>query len=330
MPANLTPQYRAAEEEYRQASTPQEKMAALRKMLAVMPKHKGTDHLQADLKRRIAKLNQETQKGGRRGRRGNVFRVLKEGAGQVVLIGFPNVGKSSLVDALTNAAPEVAEYPFTTHRPIPGMMYFEDVQIQLVDTAPMTADGHEPWILDLVRGADAALVVTDLGSDDCLDQIETVIEALAKTRIRLVGKLPEEVEETDLNVYRKTIVVANKADLDVDGSRLEMVREFCGNRYKVLPLSVSAKSGLEDFRRDVFDLLDVIRIYSKEPGRPPDMEAPFTIPRGSTVLDLAYVVHKEIAEGLKTARLWGSAKFDGQQVKRDHVLRDKDVVELHM
>ena len=162
MPANLTPDYQAAEERYRQADTIEEKIEALREMLATIPKHKGTEKLQADIKRRLSKTQQEQMQRRRSGaRRHDPSHIPGEGAGQIALIGPPNTGKSSLLAAITHAQPDIAEYPFTTHAPQPGMMTYEDVQVQLIDTPPLT---HEPFDflhVNIARNADAVLLVVD-------------------------------------------------------------------------------------------------------------------------------------------------------------------------
>jgi ribosome-interacting GTPase 1 len=327
MPANLTPQYRAAEERFRQAVTPEEKLEALQEMLATLPKHKGTEKMQADIKRRMARLRQEEEEQRRRGRRGGHFRVEKQGAGQAVLVGFPNVGKSSLVVALTNAELEVADYPFTTHLPGPGMMPFENVQIQLVDTPPLTEDYLEPWLPDLVRRADVALLVVDLGSDEVLEQVETVRQRLAARHVHLVGREPEAPEAFQL--YRRTLLVGNKADVEGSAERLEVLQEWYGQEFLIVAVSARTGAGLEEFRRTLWDFLEKVRVYTKVPGKKPDLTQPFVLPRGSTVLDLAAAIHQDLAAGLKFARIWGKEAHDGQPVARDHVLHEGDVLELH-
>jgi len=143
MPANLTPDYLAAERDYKQAATPAERIAALERMLATVPKHKGTEKIQADLKRRLSQARKESTKKGA-AHSVPFYLVEKEGAGQVVLLGPPNAGKSQLVAALTHAHPEVADYPFTTRLPTPGMMSYQNVQIQLIDLPPLSEEFMEP------------------------------------------------------------------------------------------------------------------------------------------------------------------------------------------
>ena len=322
MPANLTPDFMAADKKFKAATTPQEKLAALEEMLATIPKHKGTEKMQADIKRRLAKLRNETQR--RRGAsRGKPFYLVdKEGAGQIALVGAPNTGKSSLLAALTNAEPDVADYPFTTRVPLPGMMAFENVQIQLVDLPPITPEFSEGWLYAIIRTANAALLVIDLGADDLLEQTEGVLALLARANIHLVAE-PQEPQQ------KRTLVVANKLDAPGAADRLALFREFIGDRQPVLPVSAEAETGLEGLREATFRLLGVIRVYSKSPGKKADMSAPFILRRGSTVLDAAEAVHKDFVEKLRFARLWGRQGYQGQMVGRDHVLEDGDVIEIH-
>ena len=330
MPANLPPQYSKAVEEFRRAASPAERLEKLREMFRLLPKHKGTEKLQSDLKQKIsaAREDVETGKSGAK-KTGVSYRVPHEGAGQVVLVGAANVGKSAILAALTNAKPEVAPYPFTTRVPYPGIMAWEDVPVQLVDLPPITADFFEPWIPGLIRSADAALLVVDLASDDVVDATEEVLARLAQTHTELVGTLPYDVEDESIR-HVKTLMVANKTDAEGAGDRLEIVREWFSTRFPILPISVDRKQGLDGLRRDSYDLLGLIRVYTKIPGKPADRIKPFTIPVGSNVVDLAREVHRDFEHSLKFARVWGTGVFEGQTVKRDHELHDADVVELHV
>lgn len=329
MPANLTPQYKVAEERYRQAETTEEKLAALDEMMAVIPKHKGTEHMRADIKRRISKLKQADEKKGG-GKRGQEYNVEKEGGGQVVLVGPPNSGKSKLLSRITKAQPEIGDYPFTTQKPLPGMMPYEDIKFQIVDMPPITEEFTEPWMAAVARNGDAVLLVVDTSDPDVLDQIETTLIVLEKYRVRLYGwDRPAPVDELGLVVPRKTILVANKMDRPDSAGNLDVVQEFFGERFPILPVSSETGEGLEQLRSDVFDMLDVVRVYTKIPGKPADMDAPYVVPRGTTVIELATLVHKDIAQNLRFARIWGHGKFEGQMVSRDHIIEDKDVIEFH-
>jgi small GTP-binding protein len=337
MPANLTPAYHAAEREFQQATTIPEKIAALQQMLAVIPKHKGTDHMRADLRRRLAKLRQEAHQSGKgHSAREALFRVERQGAGQVVLVGAPNTGKSSLVAALTHAHPAVADYPFTTQLPLPGMMPYGGIQIQLVDTPPIAPEYFEPWQADLIRRADAALLVVDLAEEALLEEVEEVVERLGQSRIALYRE-PPAASEPGITSLR-TLLVANKRDAPGSNERLEILRELYDGRFPIFPVSAQTGEGLEALRDAVYHCLGILRVYSKPPGKEPDLAAPFVLKQGSTVLDLAGMVHKEFLATLKSARIWGSAlsacpsgsaKHSGQAVERDHRLADGDIVELH-
>jgi hypothetical protein len=329
MPANLTPQYKEAEERFREASSHEERLVALREMMALLPKHKGTEKLQADLRRRIARLEEEGEHAGKAAaRRVDPGHVRREGAGQWVLIGPPNAGKSALLAALTHAHPEVAPYPFTTHAPQPGMMPYEDVQIQLVDTPAATAHHTEPYMTNLVRNADGVLLVLDPTADDVSEALAACRGLLERARV-WPRRRPLPVDATPLLVVRPVLVLVNKVDLDPDGTFVALAREGVGDEFPVSTVSAAHGQGLEDLRATLFRDLGRIRIYAKEPGKRPDLERPFVLAAGASVLDLARVVHKEVAEHLKFARIWGHARFEGQQVDRDHVLVDRDVVELH-
>src|SRR5262249_11770201 len=230
---------------------------------------------------------------------------------------------------LTRATPEVAAYPFTTREPHAGMMDWEDVRVQLIDLPPVTADFMESYVSSMVRSADAALLMVDLGDDDAPFTAEAVIDKLAQTKRALFGQPPATIEDSSIP-YTKTLLVANKTDLAGAADRLEVLRELLGERFPISVVSAESGTGLEDLRTALYRFLNVIRIYTRQPGKPPDLESPFTCPAGSTLLEFAALVHRDFAEGLKSARIWGTGVYDGQTVKRDHVLHDKDIVELHL
>jgi len=328
MPANLTPEYLEAERRYREAKTQAEKLACLEDMLTVLPKHKGTDKLKADLRRKISKLKTAAQTKKAAGKRDSAFRIEKEGAGQVVLVGPPNVGKSALVVALTNASPEVADFPHTTWKPTPGMMPVTNIQIQLVDTPPLTREYVESELIDLIRRADVIAVVVDLNTDP-VQQLEDTVKILEEYRIAprsLQGRYPEQRGWT----FRPFLVLANKCDDGTAEEHFEIFRELLEEEWPALPISAKNGRNLETLKEKVVGLLEIIRAYSKAPGKEPDLTAPFVLKRGSTVGDLAGKVHKDFQEKLKWAKVWGSGVYEGQMVNRDYVLHDGDVVELHI
>src|SRR5271165_4821734 len=331
MPANLTQQYLKAEAEYRRATTLEEELACLQVMLKEIPKHKGTDHLQADLKTKIAKLKRDLvveKSSGKKSGRG--LRIPRQGAGTAILLGGPNAGKSQLICSLTRATPEVAPYPFTTQTPAPAMMPFEDVTVQLIDTPPVTKDFMDPHIFGLVRSADLVLLMVDLGSDDGVEQCQELLDRLNETKTRLAAQSC--LDENDVGLsYTRSFVVPNKIDLPEAAGRLELFHELCPLGFSEYVISAAAGTGLETLREAIYRAFDVIRVYSKLPtAKEADRDRPFTVPRGSALIDLAGQVHKDFIEGLKFARVWGEAVHDGTVVKGDYELHDKDVVELHM
>ncbi len=330
MPANLPPQYLKAEEEFRKALTPEARLEAVREMFRLLPKHKGTEKLQSDLKQKMSQLRDDVERGKAGAKKAGVsHRVPREGAGQVVLVGAPNTGKSSLLAALTNARPEVAPYPFTTRAPQPGIMMWQDVPVQLVDLPPIAPEFFETWVPSVIRSADAALLVVDLGADDVAESALAVLDRLSDVHTELLGELPYDVEDERIR-HLRTIMVANKLDAEGAGDRLEIVREWLGPRFSIVAVSTRTGEGLETLRATAYDLLGVLRVYTKAPGKPVDRTRPFTLPVGSTVLDLAREIHRDFEHSLKSARIWGTGVFDGQPVKRDHELHDADVVELHV
>lgn len=322
MPANLTPEYLEAERRYREARTPEEQLAALEEMLATIPKHKGTEHMRADIRRRMSKVRSEAARRKAASRGTTWHHVPREGAGQVVLVGPPNSGKSSLLAALSRATPQVAPYPFTTRTPLPGMVPYEDVQIQLVDLPPIAEETAEPWLFALVRQADAALLVADLSDDDLLAGLEETLDLLGQRRVRLGRRGSEEG-------VLPTLLVAAKADAPDAAVRLDILQEAYGDRFPILATSAEHGMNLDRLRSEMFQLLGVIRVYTKAPGKRPDRSVPFVLPRGATVLDAAAAIHKDFVERLRYARVWGARTFDGQMVPREYVLEDGDVIELH-
>jgi hypothetical protein len=313
MPANLPPQYFEAEKTYRLAKTAAEKIAALEEMLAIMPKHKGTDHLRAELRRRIAKLTQAAEKRSATQRVSMV--IDKEGAAQVLIVGLPNAGKSQIVSSITNAFPTVAEYPFTTRSATPGMMGFENIQIQLIDTPPLVAQSIEWWLPPMLRRADALLIVVDL-SDAPLAQVEAIITQLENMRIQ-----PEE---------RRILIIGNKIDLDNTSDNYLALKDKYKEQLPVVAISAKEGTGLEQLKHEIYQVLDIIRVYTKAPSQKPDFNDPIILKKGSRLEDAAASVHKDFRAKLKYARLWGSGKHDGTMVKRDHILQDGDVIELHL
>jgi ribosome-interacting GTPase 1 len=328
MPANLPPMYFEAEKRFREAKTSEEKVKALEEMLAIMPKHKGTDKLKADLRRKIAKIKVEAQqrKGG--SRRETVYSIDREGAGQIAVIGPPNSGKSSLVTTLTNATPEIADFPHSTWKPTPGMANYENIQFQLIDTPPITREYTDPYLPDLLRRADMLVILVDLHADP-LGQLEEVICMLAEWRISPQGApVPEDLRKPPF--IKKVIVAVNKVDTDKDGEDYEVFLELAELIVPSVGISLREQRNVQALVEKIYDLSGIIRVYTRAPGKEPDLTAPFVLPRHSTLEDLAAKIHKDFQQKLKYARIWGKAVYDGQMVQRDYLLQDGDVAEFHI
>jgi hypothetical protein len=349
MPANLTPDYRKAEEAYRQAREPTEKLEHLREMLRTIPKHKGTDHLQGDIKRWIKELTEEIGAASKSGKKkGPVHTIRPEGAGQLALLGAPNAGKSQLHSRLTGSRADIGPYPFTTKLPQPGMMPFEDIWFQIVDLPPVSSDYCESWMGNALQPADGVLLVVDLNDPASADHVEAVHAQLVNRKVELHGWWPglrgpkprpeptfdeagEEILEDPFRIELPVILIGNKADLVSDpAAELAVLAEILGLDYPTLPVSALTGTGCEALGPLLFKALEVVRVFTKQPGKPAERDRPFTLRRGQTVLDVARAVHKDIAEGLRYGKVWGSEVYAGQQVGPEHALADKDVIELHL
>jgi ribosome-interacting GTPase 1 len=319
-----------AEEQFKKAHSAEERLACLQKMFQLVPKHKASEKLQADLKTKISDVKKEVERDKKNPKKGGVsYKIPKQGAGQYVFLGGPNAGKSRLLTRLTRATPEVAAYPFTTREPVAGMMDWQDVRVQLVDLPPVTADFMESFVSSMTRAADAALLFVDLGDDDGPFAAQTVVEQMATHKTVLAGEQPAEPPAAGVQVVR-TMLVANKCNQPGAEDRLTFCKELFGDCFPTIRIDAEEGSGLDELREALFRFLNVIRVYSKEPGKPVDKTAPFTCPIGSTVAEFAGCVHRDLAEKCRSARVWGSGSFDGQTVGREHVLADCDVVELHV
>jgi hypothetical protein len=329
MPTNLPPHYFEVEEKFRKARDPEEKIAYLEEMMSIVPKHKGTDHLRADLKRRMAQLRTDKQsQKSKKSRQVSPFRIDREGAGQLVLVGLANVGKSALVNALTNAEPEVSPAPFTTWTPTPGMMLIDNVQVQLVDTPTLNPDFIKSEMMDLIRQTDIMLLVVDLQAFP-IQQLEDTTAILEEHRIVpacLRDRYPDRFDLT----FVPTLVAVNKNDGPETDPDFEVLQELVDDVWPLLPVSAETGYNVDPFKKIIFDRLEIIRIYAKPPGKEPDLTAPFVMRRGGTVEEFAGKVHQDFIQQLKSARVWGTDVYDGQPVGRDHILHDGDVVELRI
>jgi len=323
MPTNAGPEYKKAEEAFRAAKTVDEKITRLEDMIALLPKHKGTDHLYADLKRRMSKLQKQQESYGRKGGAGPALGFEKEGAAQVILVGAANSGKSSILGALTNATPDIGEYPFSTHAMHPGMVQFEDIQIQLVDTPPVTPEFMPTHLLSVVRGTEAALLVADLSVDSLLDDLEAVFQAFEMRHVTFVAEQNEDRDQI------RCRLIANRLDAPGADARLDLLREMVGGRFHILPLSIRDPEAVGRLPRMLFEWLGVVRVYTKAPGKRPELAKPYTVFAGQNVGDICSLIHKDFLQNLRFARMWrGSDK--PITVSKHEIVQDRDILELHL
>ena len=330
MATNLTPQYHKAEEQYRRAATTEEELKWLEVMLKEMPKHKASEKLQSELKQRISRTKKELEAERKAPKRTQGVVIPRQGAGTVILLGGPNSGKSSLIRRLTRATPEVAPYPFTTRTAAPAMMPWEDVNVQLIDTPPITAAFMEPYLLNMIRAADLAVLLVDLGADEGIEQCQELLDRLNSTKTRLAAQ--SSLDEEDLGLsFTRTLLAPNKIDVPDAQERLELLHELCPLDLPEYVISTETGAGIEELRSAIYSGLNVVRVYTKQPThKTADMERPFTLPSGATVLEVAEQVHKDFAEKFTFARIWGAGVHDGSVVKGDHEVHDRDIVELHI
>ncbi len=314
MPANLPPEYYEKERELRKAKTPDEKISILKELLSIMPKHKGTDKLQAELRTKIKKLNKLKEAEKKKRKTLSPYDIPREGAAQVVLIGPPNSGKSLFLSTLTHAHANSAPYPFSTLKPVVGMMAFENIQFQLIDTPPITAEFMDRGITQLLYQADLLLVIGDGSNEKAAEALEEVNKRLKEKNI-IIGE------------NKKAILTLNKMDTPGSEKQLQLIKA----QYKSLPvIPISIKNQqFNNLARIMFDTLQIIRVYTKTPGSPPNLNKPIIMKKGSRVIDVAEEVHKDFLR-MKYARLWNLKGIKGLRVERKYVLEDGDVLEFHI
>ncbi|MHC3129300.1 MAG: DUF933 domain-containing protein [Candidatus Bathyarchaeota archaeon] len=389
MPANLPAE---AKNKYRQASLarkPEEKIRLLQEFMSMFPKHKGTENLRAQVKRKISLLKKEIEekKQKKSGTGGPKVFIEKEGDAQIVILGPTNVGRSSLLSILTNSKVLISSYPYTTTEPTPGMFNYKDLQLQMVETPAIMEGSSEggSWGLQTLtsaRNADGIVLMVDL-SQNPVEQFALISAELEKAKIVtrkpnahieiekkhmgaklkfiVLGRLIDcsvkdltrllksygirdatvkirgeatfdDVEEAifEGKVHRPAIILANKADNPKAAERLEQLKEVVGDEMKILAVSCTAKLGLDELGSEIFDMLNIIRIYTKEPNKRDASMRPFTIRKGSTIFDLAKRIHSDFYEQFSYAKVWSKRlRFSPQKVGGTFPLQDGDTVEIH-
>ena len=323
MPANLTPTYIAAENRYKKAVTWEEKLTALEEMLRTIPKHKGTEKMRADIKRRISKVKAALEQGSSQSKKGISFHVAKQGCAQCVLVGPPNSGKSSILNLFTNAQATIGDYPFTTLKPQPGMLEFENITFQIVDLPPISSQYTENWVPSVIRVSD--LVLLTIANDE-IDELDSILDYLEKSKIKLVTSI--KVRDYQSPVVRlPTIILVTKLDLPDSSENVTLLKEIYGD-YLIFPIPQQQDGLVMTLGKLLYKFFDFVRIYTKAPGKEAQMDRPIVFQRGASVLDAAREIHKDFAESLRYARVWGKKTFDGQRVQRDYILDEGDIIEF--
>ncbi|MCX7917941.1 MAG: 50S ribosome-binding GTPase, partial [bacterium] len=276
---------------------------------------------QALLKSKISKYKKMLEEQTKTKKKSPVPIIQREGAGQIGICGPPNSGKSTLLSKLTKANPEIGDYPFTTKIPIPGMMDYEDIKIQLIDTPSLSSEFTENWVGDILRKADSLVFLFDISSDLILEEVEDSLNVLERFKLK---------EENSFNFSKNIIWVGNKIDLPKGKEIKEIFEEFYGDKLpKIITISALTGENLEILKNMMFTSLNIIRVYTKIPGKPPDLENPYTLKKDTKVIELAEIIHKDLVKNFKYARLWRNGNDKVLIAGRDYILQDKDIIEIH-
>lgn len=329
MPTNLPPEFFRAEQRFKEARTDKEKIELLEELIGTIPKHKGTDKLRAEYRRKLSQLRVAAQKSKKGTKQVSEYHIEKEGAARIVIIGTTNVGKSSLVAKLSNANPEVSENPFTTWHPTPGMVEFENIQLQFIDTPPIDLDFFEPEFLELLKTSDLLLVMFDIQSYP-LQQLDKVVNLLLVSKITPSNN--EKINSTQQNFSKRPVIISvNKVENEKYIKEYQILEELLKEEgWNLIPISIEQNFNLNTLLKIIIKETKLIRVYSKPPGKDVDYTKPFIMKEGSSVGEFALQVHHDFFEKLKMAKVWGKGVFDGQPVGKEHILNDGDIVELHI
>lgn len=297
MPVNVTPEYAKAEKAHLEAKTIEEKIETLQKLISEAPKHKGGENLRAQLRTRYKKLLEKQDKT-KKSKRGGKTGIKKEDM-QAVIIGKTNSGKSSLLNALTNNSPEIAEYEFTTKTPQIGMMKHSGVQIQVIENPAINSEYFDKGIINT---ADTILILIN-----SLNDIQDIEPFLSKS----IGK--------------RIIIYNSKAK-----ENLRKIEETLkSKKINFIFFNPKENQNKEEIKEKIFKSFDKIRIYTKEPGKEPKKERPLILEPDSTVKEVAEKILHGFSDKVKETKIWGpSSKFGGQIVGLNHKLKDLDVVEF--
>ena len=290
-----------------------------------MPKHKGTDHLLADLRAKISRLRKEGTKKPVVSRF-NPYAVERDDCPQIMMVGPPNSGKSSLLNNLTGAASEVADYPHSTVKPSPGILRGDNYRFQLVDLPPVMGDSMEGWMGDLLRHADGMIIVLDVSNKETLEVMENVLKAIDRANIYLSGLVDGDPPLG--TITQKAMVALNKVDSS-NPEVLGLLKVEFMNRFRMVETSSVIGVNKEYFAGVLAEISGFMRVFTKIPGKKADLVEPYIVKEGITVLEMAGIIHREMSENFQYARIWGENYHDGQRVGKEHILFDGDIVEMH-
>lgn len=303
MPINVNdPEYVNAEKKYDEATTTEEKLMALKKMISHAPKHKGGENLRQQLTTRRKKLEQQLEKKKKSGKSTQIG--IKKGDMQAIIVGNTNSGKSTLLKLLTNAKPRISESKFTTNKPIIGIMPYLNTQIQLIEIPAIEGEHFDK---SLAHTADTVLIVINL-----LNELK---------------KLEEDLYITT----GKRIILFNKSDQLNENEKRKISSFLQSKKYNFIMISCIPhwpNNNIEELKEKIFNSFNIVRIFTKEP-RKEKMNKPMIMKPNSTVKDAAEKILKGLSKKIKSTRIWGpSSKFSGQKVGLNHILKDMDTVEF--
>lgn len=356
-----------------------EKIKQIEDEIQKTPYNKATSHHIGKLKAKISKLKEESIQRKSSGNKGKGFHIKKAGDATVVLVGFPSVGKSTMLNDITNAESKVGAYEFTTLDIIPGVMDYRNAKIQVFDipgiiTGAASGKGRGREILSVARAADLIVIVLDVFNPQHLDIIinelrnvgirpnehkpditikrrklggihlsstveltyldEKTIRSIvneygmhnADVLLREDATIDQFIDAIEANrMYIPSIVALNKIDL-VDE---DYINDITGDIDKFIPISADKGYNMDVMREEIFNTLDLIRVYLKPQGKKADFEEPLIIKNGATVRDVCGKLHRDFIRKFRHAKIWGdSVKHEGQKVGLDHKMRDKDVIRV--
>lgn len=356
-----------------------DKIAKIEEEIQNTPYNKATSHHIGKLKAKLARLKEESLKKSSKSGKGRGFHIKKSGDSTVVLVGFPSVGKSTILNWLTNAQSKIAEYEFTTLEIVPGVMEYKGAQIQIFDIPGIIkgasrGKGRGREILSVARNADLIVVVMDIFHPE---QLNLVLEELKEVGIRpnqsisdvtikpkklggihltstiKLTKIDEKTIRSILNEYGihsaevlirddvsvdefidaldtscryiPLLLVINKIDLAEEKYLKKITQEF----PEAILVAADKGYNMENLREEIFQKLELIRVYMKPQGEKVDREEPLIIRKGASVEDVARRLHRDFVRNFRHAKVWGdSVKFPGQKVGLDHILADEDVLRI--